>query len=151
EPLEERERRRRVVAHAVEAVGERQIGSRPLPALPAQTRGFERSPKRPRSEVEEVLARLVVVPEPAERSRLQSADVRRDEVHDAAGNEQAPHRGERGDRIGEVLDRVVERDDVETGRRKSELLETARGHAQAASASLLGREAGYLGTLDVPP
>src|SRR5438132_9801421 len=72
EPLEERERRRRVIAHAVEAVGEREVRRRALPTVPAQTRGLERRAKRPRCEVKEVLARLVVVPETSEESRLQT-------------------------------------------------------------------------------
>src|SRR2546425_8402723 len=100
-----------------------------MPAVPAQTRGFERGAKRARREVEEVLARLVVVPEPSEETRLQTAHVRRDQVNDAARNEEAAHGGKRCDRIGEVLDAVVERDDVEARRRKSELLEATRGHA----------------------
>src|SRR5438093_13491984 len=98
-----------------------------------------------------MLAWLVVVPEGAEESRLQSADVRRDQVNDAARHEQAAYGGKRGDRIGEVLDRVVERDDVKTGRGKIELFEATRCHAQAALAGLLGRERGDLDALDVPP
>ena len=98
-----------------------------------------------------MLAWLVVVPEGAEESRLQSADVRRDQVNDAARHEQAAYGGKRGDRIGEVLDRVVKRDDVEACRRKSELFEATRRHAQSAGASLLRGERGDLDTLDVPP
>src|SRR5438132_9428023 len=70
EPLKGRERRRRVVAHAVEAVREREVGRRALPALPPEAGGFERGAKRLRCEVEEVLARLVVIPKAAEDSRL---------------------------------------------------------------------------------
>src|SRR5438309_1079815 len=70
EPLEGRERSRCVVAHAVEAVREREVRRRALPALPPEAGGFERGAKRLRCEVEEVLARLVVIPKAAEESRL---------------------------------------------------------------------------------
>src|SRR5467141_2750974 len=51
QPLEEREGRRRVVAQAVEAVGEREVRGRALPAFPAKTGGLERGAKRPWREV----------------------------------------------------------------------------------------------------
>ena len=70
EPLEGRERSRRVVAHAVEAIGEREVRRRALPAFIPEARSFERGAKRSRCEVEEVLARLVVIPKAAEESRL---------------------------------------------------------------------------------
>src|SRR6266513_3092782 len=97
-----------------------------------------------------MLARLVVVPEPAEQTRLQSADVRRDQMDDAARNKKPPEGGERRDRIDQVLDRVVERDGVEARRRKIEAFEAAGSHAQAASAGLIRCERGNLDTFDVP-
>src|SRR5919201_5220095 len=121
-----------------------------MPAVPGQTRGLERGAQRPRREVEEVLARLVVVPEPAEEPRLHAPDVRGDEVNDPARHEQAAHRGERRDRIGEVLDRVVERDHVEARLGQVQLLEPARGHAEPALARALRRERRDLDALDVP-
>src|SRR5205814_1535516 len=110
----------------------------------------ERGTKRPGSEIEEVLTWLVVVPEPAEHSGLQSADVRCDQVNDPAEHQKTSHGREGRDRIGEVLDRVVQRDDVEARRRKSELFEATGCHAQAAGASLFRREGRDLHTLDVP-
>src|SRR5207245_1075695 len=64
QPLQERERRGCVVAHAVEAVREGQVGRRARPTGPAEPSGLERGAKRPRREVEEILAWLVVLPEP---------------------------------------------------------------------------------------
>ena len=97
-----------------------------------------------------MLARLVVVPVPAQQARLHAADVRRDQVQEAARHEEAPRRRERRDRVREVLDRVVERDDVEARRGKVQLLEAARGDAQPSGARALRGERGDLDALDVP-
>src|SRR2546426_5849019 len=150
QPLEEGEGRRRVVAQTVEAIGEREVRGRAPPPVPAQTSRLERGAQGARREVEEVLAGLVVVPEAAEKTRLQPTHIRRDQVNDAARNEQPPNRGKRGNWIGEVLDAVVERDDVKAGHRKIQVLETTRAHAQSARAGLLRRERGDLHALDVP-
>src|SRR5207245_6819949 len=80
EPLEGSERRGCVVAHAVEAVCEGQVRGRTPPPLPAKPRGLERGAERLRREVEEMLAGLVVVPEPSEKARLQAADIGCDQM-----------------------------------------------------------------------
>src|SRR2546428_4376071 len=150
EPLEEGERRGRVVAHAVEAVGEGQVRGRALPAVPAKTGGLERRAQGPWREVEEMLARLVVVPKPSEQARLQATDIGRDQMHDAAGDEEPAYRGERRDWIGEVLDGVVERDHIEARLRQVQLFEPTRGDAQPTLARALGRERRDLYALDIP-
>src|SRR5207247_164349 len=63
EPLEEGEGRGCVVAQAVEAVGEREIRRRAVPACPPQAGPLERRAQCVGGEVEEVLPRLEVVPE----------------------------------------------------------------------------------------
>ena len=67
-------------------------------------------------------------------------------MNDAARDEQTPHRGKGRDRIGEMLHAVVERYGVETGRRKIELFQTARGHAQANEAVFMRAVEGDLST-----
>src|SRR5256886_3534778 len=97
-----------------------------------------------------MLARLVVVTETSEETRLQAAHVRRDHMNEAAGDEETAHRGKHRDRIGEVLDGVVERDDIKARLRQLELLEPPGGDAQPALARALRRERGDLYALDVP-
>ena len=87
---------------------------------------------------------------PPEEPRLEPADVRRDEMDEAARDQKTPDRGERRDRIGEVFDGVVERDHVEGRLRQVELLEPARRDAKPALARPLRGERGDLHTFDVP-
>src|SRR5919201_1124580 len=134
---------RRVVAEPVEDVREREVRPRAGPALPGEAGALDRGAERRRREVEEVLARLVVVPARAEDARLVPADVRRHQVQEAARHEQPLDLAERRDRVGEVFDRVVERDHVEAARRKPQLLEEARVHDRAASARARRGVAGY--------
>src|SRR5439155_2143936 len=68
----------------------------------------------------------------------------------SARHEEALHRAKRRDRVREVLDRVVERDDIETGRGEIQLLEAARGDVQPSGARALRGERGDLDALDVP-
>src|SRR5207302_791605 len=53
-------------------------------------------------------------------------------------------------RIGHVLDRVIERDDVEARIRQIEILETAGAYPETAFAGALRREEGDLHSLDIP-
>src|SRR5438270_7161050 len=71
-------------------------------------------------------------------------------MNDPAWHQQTSHGRERRDRIGEVLDGVVQRHDVEARRRKIEILKTARGHTKTAVARALRGERGDLDALDVP-
>src|SRR5438874_8048506 len=71
-------------------------------------------------------------------------------MNDSAWHQQTSHGRERRDRIGEVLDRVVQRDRIEARRRKIEILEAARGHTKTAVARALRGERGDLDALDVP-
>src|SRR4029077_11709915 len=52
--------------------------------------------------------------------------------------------------VDQVLDRVVQRDDVEACRGKIEILETAGGHADTASPRLGRRERGDLNSFNIP-
>src|SRR5207249_4693781 len=123
EPLEEGEGRGRVVAQAVEDVREREIRRRAVPACPPQAGPLERRAQCVGGEVEEVLARLEVVPEAAERARLQAAYVRGNDVNEATRHEESTDGGERRNWIGHVLDRVVQRDDVEARGGKVEIFD----------------------------
>src|SRR5207244_6516439 len=107
-----------------------------------KTRCLERRAQGAWREIEEMLARLVVVPETSEETRLQAAHVRCDHMNDASGDEETAHRGKRRDRIGEVLHGVVQRDDGDARLRQVELLEPPGGDAQPALASALCRERG---------
>src|SRR5919204_4634972 len=150
ERLQRAERLRRVVAEPVEDVREREVRPRAGPALPGEAGALDRGAERRRREVEEVLARLVVVPARAEDARLVPADVRRHQVQEAARHEQPLDLAERRDRVGEVFDRVVQRDHVEPARRKAQLLEEARVHDRAASARARRGVAGDLHALGLP-
>src|SRR5439155_7332816 len=65
-------------------------------------------------------------------------------------HQQTSHGRERRDRIGEVLDGVVQRHDVEARGRKIEILETARGHAKTTRARALRGERRDLNAFDIP-
>src|SRR2546430_6996231 len=98
-----------------------------------------------------MLTRLVVVPEASEDARLQATDVWSHQMDHATGDEEPAGRAESRDRIGEVLDGVVERDHVEARLGQIELFEPPRGHAQPTLPRALSRERRDLYALDVPP
>src|SRR5262245_36058443 len=66
-----------------------------------------------RVEVEEVLGVLVVLPAPPQQAREERRHVLRLEDEPPVGSEEAARLPQHGDRIGDVLDDVPERDEVE--------------------------------------
>src|SRR5438093_9366831 len=71
-------------------------------------------------------------------------------MHEAARHEESTDGGECGDWIGHVLDRVIERDDIEARGGKVEIFDPARGDAEATLARALRRVTRDLDTRDVP-